>query len=61
VEEVRDWSKVHTPSKAFEQESIKKKIEELKKMRPFTDEDEEIINEDYVILRLKISNEIKKW
>ncbi len=61
VTEVRDWSKVHTPSKAFEQPSIKEKIERLKKMSPYLNNNEDVIDEEYIILRLKITNEIKRW
>ena len=58
---MRDWSKVHTPSKAYEQPSIKEEIEKLKKMSPYLDKDENVINEDYIIMRLKITSKVKEW
>jgi hypothetical protein len=56
-----DWSQVHKPSKAYEQEDIKKEIEKIKSMSPYLDKDENIINEDYIIMRIIISNKVKEW
>ena len=39
VTEMRDWSMAHKPSKAFEQQSVKEKISQLKAMKPYLDED----------------------
>ena len=51
----------HKPSKAFEQQSVKEKISQLKAMKPYLDEDQKVFNEDYIMLRVKITQEVAKW
>ena len=57
-----DWSKVYKPSAALKESTkVKELLEKLSKTKPYKDAEETEIEEDYVLLRIRIQEEIKKY
>jgi hypothetical protein len=55
-----DWEAKYRPSESYQTERIKSLLKRLREMKPYLDEEENEINEEYLILRLRVDHEIRE-